>query len=285
MGLYDREYYREERSGFSLGGDRSMVTNLILVNVAVYVLDLLFDGALRDHLELQADLFRHPWDAWQLLTAGFLHSRNMWHIVTNMIVLYFFGRDVEGIYGRMEFLRIYLAIVILSSLAWVLTQVAEGHASPLVVMYGASGAVTGVLKLFILHFPKRVILLFGAIPIPAWLLGVVYIGADFLGYVGPAKEADGPKVAYETHLAGAGLAAIYFYAHLNLGRWLPSRLLGSLRRPKLRVHSPRENVSESLDERVDAVLDKVAKQGIDSLSASERKLLEDASRRYQRRRS
>lgn len=285
MGLYDREYYRDEQSGFRLTGSRSMVANLILVNIAVYLIDLLFDGALREHLGLQADLFKHPWDAWQLLTAGFIHSRDLWHIVANMIVLYFFGRDVEGIYGRLEFLRIYLAILVLSSLGWVVSQVLEGHAGPNNVMYGASGAVTGILMLFILHFPKRVILLFGMLPIPAWLMGVVYIGADFLGFIGPAEPGEGPKTAYETHLAGAGLAAIYFYAHLNLGNWLPSRWLTNLRRPKLRVHSPRENASESLDDRVDAVLDKVARQGIDSLSASERKLLEDASRRYQRRRS
>ena len=100
MGLYDREYYREERPGMSLLGDRSMVTNLIIVNVGVYLLDLLLDGQIRQNCALQPDLFHHPWNAWQLLTAGFIHDRGVMHIFVNMLVLYFFGRDVEGIYGR-----------------------------------------------------------------------------------------------------------------------------------------------------------------------------------------
>ena len=58
-------------------------------------------------------------------------------------------------------------------------------------------------------------------------------------------------------------------------------------RPRLRVHDPQPDSTraQSLDQRVDAVLDKVGREGIDSLSNEERRLLEDASRRYQRRRS
>ena len=46
MGLYDREYYqRDEPAGISLGAQRSIVTNLLIVNVGVYLADiLLFDG-------------------------------------------------------------------------------------------------------------------------------------------------------------------------------------------------------------------------------------------------
>lgn len=283
MGLYDREYYQDQRQGFVLGGARTMVANLILVNVAIYVLDLFLDGALRRNLELRPDLFRHPWDAWQLLTAGFIHSYDMWHILVNMLVLYFFGREVEAIYGRMEFLRIYLALIVLSSLAWVISQnLWDRNAGG---MMGASGAVMGIMVLYILHFPRRSIYIWGIFPVPAWVLGILYVGSDFLGFMGPPR-GDGPRVAYETHLAGAVFAALYYYSHINLGQLLPGKgFRGWKPRPKLRVHDPRTDGSERFEERVDAILDKVSREGIDSLSPSERQMLEDASRRYQRRRS
>jgi membrane associated rhomboid family serine protease len=285
MGLYDREYYRGERQGFTLGGDRMMVTNLILVNVAVYILDLFLDGALRRNFELRPDLFQHPWNAWQLLTAGFIHSRDMWHIAINMLVLFFFGRDVESIYGRMEFLRIYLMLIVMSSLAWVVSQtIWDRNASG---MMGASGAVMGILVLYVLHFPRRMIYIWGIFPLPAWLLGIFYVGSDFMGFIGPQGRGDGPQVAYETHLAGAAFAALYYYSHINLGQLLPGRGFRGWRpQPRLRVHDPRpDGGGERFDDRVDTILDKVSREGIDSLSAEERQMLEDASRRYQRRRS
>src|SRR6185437_11622674 len=113
------------------------------------------------------------------------------------------------------------------------------------------------------------IYIWGVLPVPAWLLAILYVGSDFLGFIGPPQR-DGPRVAYETHLAGAALAAMYFYSHLNLGRFLPSGGLRGWRpQPKLRVHDPRLDAGESLDARVDALLDKVSREGIDSLSPNE----------------
>src|SRR5437868_6962665 len=108
MGIYDREYVREEPRGFSLGGERTMVTNLILANVAVFVAQHLFEG-LTGALELHADLLRQPWRIYELLTYGFLHG-NWQHLFFNMLAFWFFARDIETIYGRKELLRIYLTL-------------------------------------------------------------------------------------------------------------------------------------------------------------------------------
>ena len=117
-------------------------------------------------------------------------------------------------------------------------------------------------------------------------MAILYLGSDLMGFTG-SREAGDKHVAYEAHLAGALFAFLYFKSGINLGRLMPAGMkfpgLGS--KPQLRVHDPRNEASESLDQRVDRILDKVAREGIDSLSDAERKLLEDASRRYQRRRS
>ena len=133
MGLYDRDYVRDEPRGSFLGGNRSMVTNLILVNVGVFLLDLVFfNRRLSEYLALHADLFTHPWNIWQLLTYGFAHESgqpgtpivlgNFAHVGFNMFGLWLFGRDVESIYGRKEFLRIYLSLIVLCGLSWVVIQ-------------------------------------------------------------------------------------------------------------------------------------------------------------------
>src|SRR5262245_51208037 len=116
MGLSDRDYARDEPRGIFLGGDQPMYVKLILVNVGVFLIDLIFyEGTLSGKLALKGDLFQKPWQFWQLLTYGFTHDPvNKFHIVGNMLGLYFFGREVEGIYGRKEFLRLYLSLIVLS---------------------------------------------------------------------------------------------------------------------------------------------------------------------------
>lgn len=284
MGLYDRDYIREDdERGIFAGGQYSMVTMLIFINVGVFILDVLMGQpdenglhALSRNLSLHADLFQKPWNAWQLLTAGFVHfPGNLSHVGWNMFELWLFGRDVEAIYGRKEFLRLYLSLIVLSSLVWVISATAMHHSGP---MLGASGAVVGVMILYVLHYPMRTFLLFFVLPVPAWLLGTICIVQNVFGL------GTGQNIAFEAHLAGAAFAYIYYATGWNLGRWWPRRFsLGSLKpRPKLRVHEPEHE--ESLTDQVDRILEKISREGESSLTAQERRTLEDASRRYQQRR-
>jgi membrane associated rhomboid family serine protease len=287
MGLYDRDYIRDDNQpGFFLGAQRSMVTTLILINVGVFLVDVLFQGDVSAVLSLKSDLLRKPWNVWQLLTAGFAHDPNsVMHVGFNMLGLWFFGRDVEAIYGRKEFLRIYLTMVVISSLVWVVSAntLHRSHELQNSSMLGASGAVNGVLVLNVIHFPRRLLYVWGLFPIPAWVLCTLIIGQDVLGF-SHARHGDGPSIAYEAHLAGAAFAFVYYYTGWNLGRWIPSRFsLGALKpRPKLRVHQGERE--STLNDQVDQILEKISREGEASLTAQERRTLEDASRRYQQRR-
>jgi membrane associated rhomboid family serine protease len=287
MGLYDRDYIREDQQpGFFLGAQRSMVTTLILINVGVFLVDVLLEGELSRFLELKSDAIRKPWNLWQLLTAGFAHDpRTLWHVGFNMFALWLFGRDIESIYGRKEFLRLYLTMVVISSTVWLISANTLHHAqeTQLSRMLGASGAVNGVMVLNVIHFPRRLFYFWGVFPIPAWVLCTLMIGQDLLGF-SHSREPGGESIAHEAHLAGAAFAFLYYYTGWNLGRWVPNGFsLGALKpRPKLRVHEP--DHEESLSDQVDRILEKISRDGEDSLTAQERRALEDASRRYQQRR-
>jgi membrane associated rhomboid family serine protease len=283
MGIYDRAYLQEDEHGASWAPGRSMVTELIIINVLVWASQLFVDQRLVDVLALKSDFFQHPWQAWQLLTYGFAHY-DFGHILFNMLGLFFFGRELEGIYGRFEFLRIYLVAIVLAGFAWALMDLADPRPTELV---GASGGVMAVVMLWVLHFPMRLVYIWGVLPVRAWLLGTIFIASDVLGLVSQGGAGNGPQVANIAHLAGVGFAFVYYRSKMNLGRLAPRRLSDlkpKLFRPKLRIHDP-DKEAQDLGQQVDAILEKIHREGEASLTKKERKTLEEASRRYQRRRS
>ncbi len=290
MGIYDRPYYQDEqRPSFSLSG-RSMIVNVIIVNVVVFIVDAFLFGnsnsAYRPSriMAVHSDTLLKPWMWWQFLTYGFCHSpHNAGHILGNMLGLFFLGQEVERHYGSKLFLRMYLTSLIFCSLVWSATEVALGrHNSSLI---GASGAVTTVILLFALNFPRRTILFMMFIPMPAWVLGVILIFFNLLGI--HADTTGAVRIAYDVHLTGALYAWIFFksgwaFGGWGNGGWTP-KLKWPRRRPRLKVHDP-DTRHQILDEQADAVLEKLHREGQESLTTRERRILEEYSRRMQQKR-
>jgi membrane associated rhomboid family serine protease len=295
MGIYDRDYqrggnYYDRQPGFYLGGARTLTTNLVIVMFGIYVVQLITrdqqprpDGWFTDFFSLHADVLKRPWLVFEFLTYGFLHDpRNFAHIIFNMIGLWFFGRVVESRYGRQEFLAFFLAAVIFSGLVWTAGEVLV-HGITSTPILGASGGIAAVLILFCLNFPHQMIYIWGVIPVPAWLCAILFIGADILGATGH-HTMQGGNVAYTAHLGGALFGFLYFQWGWRLERWMPSgELLARLKpSPKLRVHDPED--AEETERQVDEILKKIQEQGRASLTRRERRLLEEASREYQKKR-
>jgi len=287
MGIYDRDYYRPQQPGLAMRMPGTMVGRLILINVAIYVIDsLFFNHQIENLMAVQVGALAKPWLWWQFLTYGFAHSVQPEHILFNMLGLWFLGRDIEQTYGSKEFLRLYLATLVVGSVAWAGVNTLM-HTPAAQAMLGASGAVAGVVVLYALHFPRRTLLLFFVLPVPAWFVGVLLVAGDMFGALGGQGETN---IAYSVHLAGAGFAFLYYRFGWNFGRLLEGRFsMPKLRRgPKLRIHDPEEDPPraqpDSLSQEVDRILEKIHKQGEASLSRKERRTLEEASRRYQEQR-
>jgi hypothetical protein len=186
-------------------------------------------------------------------------------------------------------------------------------------MIGASGAVTAVVVLYTLYYPHREVLVMFILPMPMWLLLVIFLGSDFLMLVRELQGAGGGSMtAFASHLGGALYG--YFYKTADL-RW--SRLIGPRRfRPRMRVVSPppppegrdRDRVSappsassggsrtaasggasrpvparywpeEQFDAKLDEILAKIAREGRGGLTDEENRVLEEASRRARSKRS
>lgn len=292
MGIYDRDYYREEPTGVNLRGPRTVIGWLILINVIVYVADGIFTPSdeftppdtftIHGILACTPQTLLRPWMWWQFLTSGFAHAPypTVNHILANMLGLWFLGRAVEQKYGTREFLRFYLLAIVLGSVIWSAMGLVQGW-PPTYRLIGASGAVSAVVFLFIVNYPRVTLLLMFVLPVPAWLVGVLLIVYNVLG---PSYGEGG--IAYEVHLVGIAFAALYYRRGWNLTRltgWFPLDWLR--RQPRLRVHDPGDDAkAQQIEAEVDRILKKISEQGEASLTRKERRTLEAASRQYQKNR-
>lgn len=179
------------------------VKNLIMINVLVWVAQILFDGRynLTDRIGLwpvDSPFFR----PWQIVTHMFAHAASgpyiFFHILFNMFTLWMFGRILENVWGSKRFLIFYMICGLGAAVAHLGMQYfLNAHD----VAVGASGAVFGVLVAFALTFPNtQLYLMFIPIPIKAkWaILGLVAI--DLFGGV---SQMNGDNIAHFAHLGGA----------------------------------------------------------------------------------
>jgi rhomboid family protein len=287
MGIYSRDYLREDYSPHSNRGGRSMVVTLIIVNVAVFVLQLITvqSGVIEDWFDLAPGKVLTG-QIWRLSTYDFLHEPgSIWHLVFNMWVFYLAGRKVEGFYGPRELLLFYLTAGVVSGGAYVIWAQFLNSASPAI---GASGAVAAVMIVYALNWPNDVWLIFGIIPIRVIWIAIITAALDLhplLLQLGGADFSDG--VAHAAHVGGMLFGLIYqrrnwrlepLFAKLRLSDW--KRRVRP--RTKLRVYQPKTD-DVDWESRVDELLQKVAERGEASLTDSERAILMEASQRYKRR--
>jgi membrane associated rhomboid family serine protease len=146
------------------------------------------------------------------VTSMFLHG-GLFHLITNMWVLWIFGNNVEEAFGRGRYLAMYLIAGLVATAAFIALR-PEGT-TPLV---GASGAIAGVLGSYLLLHPRaQVLSLIGFVllfPLPAW----VFLGGWFALQFWNAD----PSVAWEAHVFGF-IVGLVITLLARPGRHLPTR--------------------------------------------------------------
>jgi len=135
-----------------------------------------------------------------VFTSGIIHGDWM-HLLFNMIAFYFFGFSLEIIFvqasgevGHLYFTGLYLISLVLSDIPTIVQQKNNPGYSSL----GASGAISAVLFSYILFYPKTELRIFFAIPMPAYVFSVLYIG-----YCIWASKNSRDNINHDAHLFGA----------------------------------------------------------------------------------
>lgn len=205
--------------------------------------------------------------AWQLLTYGFLHSvTDIGHILGNMLMLYFFGTMLEQTLGSRRFLIAYVSAQLVGA-AFFLVPAWLG--SSRAIALGASGAVYGVMIAVATLRPKQLVFLL-FIPITMKVLALIILGLTLFGALRSFKDGD-DGIAHMVHLGGIA------YGFLAVR----TRLVFKDPVETVRVHRALAEVEQAgADEvRMDQLLEKIHREGMGSLSKSEREFLKRVSAR------
>ena len=181
-----------------------VVTTLIIAaNAFVFVLELMGgDQFVKQWSVIPVEILAgQHWIT--ILTAMFMHGGWM-HILGNMVFLWAFGPEVEDAMGRLSYLAFYLLSGAVASFAQI---AALPHST--VPNLGASGAIAGVMGVFLITYPRdqiRTLVLFGwflrITLIPAALLIGFWFLIQLLSQVGSLAGVQTRGVAYMAHVGG-----------------------------------------------------------------------------------
>ena len=285
----------------------SVTTILLVVYAVVFVLEVMVSSApgrlmpdnpfVFNYFALSLSGLAHGY-VWQLVTYQFMHGGLM-HLFGNCLAIYFFGREMEILLGWKRYLVLLFSSGIVGGLfqmlaAWLWPNY-FGHA-----VVGASACAFGLVAAFATMFPDRelMLLLFYIIPVRMRARTLLVISAvlALLGFMF-SESILGGNIAHVAHLGGM-LTGIFYVRQVMQGRWFhfsnPLRrsqprpmVTAQAGRKKIWGGSSREVLTDDVDEQfmkneVDPILDKITAQGIHSLTARERKILENARKKINR---
>ena len=277
---------------YKLSKSGTKLTVLIGINVIVYlvinipaVVEQLFVGFgkssiefyTQDYLFLPAHLPKLLYRFWTPITYMFMHA-DIFHILFNMLWLYWFGQIFEEFLGKKRTIGLYL----MGGLAGGLLFIVAFNLLPLFSyvkqashVVGASASVMAIVVAAATMVPNYEIGLMFLGPVKIKWIALFYIAVDFLSTTGPNA---GGQIA---HLGGALIGFIYVKQLQRGNDWIEGISNIFKRKSKLKVASTNRdrNVSaKPRQEEVDEILDKISRTGYESLNKHEKEVLFRASK-------
>lgn len=273
MGIYDRDYARENfQSQFrhapqmrmTFPSLTPMVKRLLIINIAVFLTAIIVRpvGAfIYEWFQLDATSLPRALQLWRPITYQFLHD-GLWHILLNMLGLFFLGPTLERHWASKRFLSFYLGCGVAGALFYLLL-VAIKFLLP-GEMVGASGAILGMLAACAILFPHFVVFIF-FFPVPIRVAAIVLTGIYIFFIITKGANAGG----HAAHLAGMAAGAIYVFSQSWRAKF------------KLKTQSARWEKKmayrHNLQIELDRILQKVHDSGIHRLTSREKRTLKKAT--------
>jgi membrane associated rhomboid family serine protease len=249
---------------------------------------------LMNYLGLNTDIEILLWRPHTLITYMFTHF-DFWHILSNMLMLFFLGRLFEGYVGTKKVLGIYVVGGIVGGIL----QVAAKNSFPVFSeighypIVGASGAVMAIAAALVTYAPQLEIMLFGIVRIKIVWIVLLFLLQDFF-----QMHQVGSGIAHFAHLGGALWGFIYianfkkgkdylqwfdkimsFFTNPSLKKVFKSKSKLKVSYSKIREDKPpRDDYQfnehkQSRQERLDVILDKIKHKGYEGLTKEEKDFL------------
>ena len=269
-----------------------IVKKLMIINGAIFLfqqfMGLFIPGFIESIFGLSHTGLFYEFKVWQPFTYMFIHGGWM-HIIFNLIALWMFAGELEQMWGSRVFLRYYLFsglgaglfIVIMNFIIFTRT----GNAP---VTIGASGAIYGILLAYGITWPNREVLLYFVLPVKIKYLIIAFGLFEFFGTLSSAVGSGG-NISHIGHLGG--LISGYIYIMYKRGGSQPEfekskynnnvHLINEFLK-KERLKRKQQEIDKRIEAKniIDVLLEKIARDGMSSLSPKERKMLEWARKHY-----
>ncbi len=283
-----------------------MAIKLIFVNVVVFlgirILDVLaqllgwsegeFIYGIASHIFILytdlSEFITHPWGLFTYMFTQF----GGWHLLWNMVMLYFAGRLFEQLFNSSRLLYTYILGGLFGGILEVLAhQVFPSMQMSSATVVGASGSVMAIFVAIAFYRPNLKVNLFGILPVRLIILAGIFILSDILNL----SSSDG--TAHFAHLGGA-IFGVWSIQNLHSStniitriQYFLQQLLKKKTRPKFKVKKggksnirrPKTDEEYNLEkkkkqEEIDKILDKISKSGYESLSKKEKDILFNQSK-------
>ncbi len=272
---------------------RDLMMRLILINVIVFVFALVVnvfclllqlpnpvEYIIREFLMLPSNLKTLAYTPWSIITYMFLHS-GIFHILFNMLVLYWFGNIYQEYLGKQKFIYTYFLSGIFGGLFYVLCYNVFPYFSSSVESskaLGASAAVMGIVFATATLLPNFSIVLAIFGPIRLKYIAFFYLLIDLVGI--SSSNAGG----HLAHIGGALFGFIFIKQLQNGNDWtkFPAKIIDGItglfksKKMKVAYRNPSANTNKKQDvtqAEIDRVLDKISQSGYENLSAKEKEIL------------
>ena len=232
---------------------------LVSVNFGIFLLQTVAktEGLFFPLFGLVPKLVWSEFMIWQPFTYLFFHG-GIWHVLINMFVLWMFGSELERIWGKGHFLKFYFVTGVGAGLVTMIFGL--NSMTPIV---GASGAVYGVLLAYGLTYPNRTVYLYGIIPIKSlWFV----IGIGVIAFMSSFDNVS--QISHLTHLSGMMIGYLMLKRPVRLNDlWFTIRK----RTLEYKIKHEEKKVSQhqAIEREIDRILDKINREGFDSLTEEE----------------
>ena len=247
-----------------------IVVNLVLflfINISVNIINI----NVLDYLALPLNFKAFISHFWTLVTYMFAHD-NFGHIFYNMLLLYFNGRMFSNLLTEKRLVFVYILSGISGGLLLLLLGFIFPHNFATSHIYGASAAIIGIICALAMYTPNMPVNIWGIIEIKyKYLALIIFTILTILDFA----INTGGKIS---HFGGAFFGLFFGYMLKNGNDFSKWSYYKPAQKPRLKVvHSnqakTQANVSTDSQQTIDALLDKISKNGYENLSKHEKELL------------
>ena len=268
------------------GGARryNIVTVLIAINVGVYLLATFPGlgrwiyglGVMQGHAVMQGQV-------WRLITAQYLHDpASSWHLIFNMIGLFFLGQPLQQMWSARKFFAIY-TLCGLSGMVLFTILASINYIDPNSPAVGASGCIYGLLGIVAVLFPHATVYIYFLFPIKIRTAAILFAAISLWTIVSRGGNYGGEVC----HFAGLGFGvwwAMHGERWWNATEWrVPGRRSAGRRKVGAGAWAAKMAERRDDEDTIDRILKKVYDKGIHSLTEGEKHALQQATDRQKER--